>query len=439
MRLTLPRAAGVVVVALLPLLSGCEQVGALFHKVGDYLGASSGAPAAAPAGPAAMAGPGGPAAAPSVGVITLKSQTVPIIELVAGRTTASAIAEIRPQVSGIIEKRVFEEGSRVNAGDTLYQIDARSYQATLDAAKADLERAQASVPSARAKFERYQELSNVNGVSKQDVDEAKSALLQAEASVASASSAVRSAEINLGYTTVRAPISGLIGRSSVTEGALVTASQSAALATIRQIDPIYVDLTASSTSLMRLRKQINMTAMGGDSGAEVTLSLEDGSTYSQKGQIISSEANVDESTDTVTIRSSFANVNRQLLPGMYVRASVDVGTEDNVFLLPQRAVSRSVTGQATAYFLSADGSKVESRTLAANRSYGNSWVVSKDIKDGDRLVVDGLQRIRPGATVKAVPVELDDNGLVKAQPAPAGGAAASGGAAPAAGAASKTP
>jgi membrane fusion protein (multidrug efflux system) len=422
MKLSSPRAAAVLVVALLPLMAGCEQVGALFHKVGDALGAKSAAPAAAPQGMPAGMMPGAGAHAPSVGFITLKPQTVPITELVAGRTTASAVAEIRPQVNGIIEKRVFDEGSRVSAGDILYQIDARSYQAVLDAAKADLARAEASVPSAQAKFDRYKELSSVNGVSKQDIDEAKSALLQAQASVESARSAVRSAEINLGYTTVKAPISGLIGRSSVTEGALVTASQALAMATIRQIDPIYVDLTASSTSLMKLRKKVEGAMSADDSAPNVTLTLEDNSVYPAKGRIISSEANVDESTDTVTVRSSFANPDRQLLPGMYVRAAVEVGVEDGVFLLPQRAVSRNVTGQATAYFIGADD-KVENRVLVADRSEGNFWVVTKNVKDGDRLVVDGLQRIRPGAAVQPLAVELDDNGLVKPQPAPAAGAA----------------
>ena len=186
---------------------------------------------------------------PEVGFIVVHSTSAPIVEDVAGRTAASAVAEIRPQVGGIIEKRVFEEGSRVNAGDVLYRIDARPYQAAFDAAKADQQRTDASVPSAQARFDRYQELGNVNGVSKQDIDEARSTLAQAKASVAAAQSALRTAEISLGYTEVKAPISGLIGRSSVTEGALVTAGQATALATVRQIDPIYVDLSASSTSM----------------------------------------------------------------------------------------------------------------------------------------------------------------------------------------------
>lgn len=411
-------AGGVLLLAVtLPLVSGCEQVGAILHKAGDMLGAKSGgAPAGAPGGgmPAGMQMP-----TPAVSFIVMHPTSVPIVEEVAGRTAASAVAEIRPQVGGIIEKRVFEEGSRVNAGDILYRIDARSYQATLDAAKADLERYEASVPSAQAKFDRYQELANVNGVSKQDIDEARSALLQAKAAAASAASAVRTAEINLGYTQVKAPISGLIGRSSVTEGALVTAGQATALATIRQIDPIYIDLSASSSSMARMRQAIEQDGVNaGKEGPKVTIQLDDGSTYGEAGRIISTEANVDETTDTVTIRSSFANPKMQLLPGMYVRAAVEVGTEDHVFLLPQRAVSRNVTGQATALFLTSDD-KVEARVLKADRSYGFNWVVEKDVADGDRLIVEGVQKVRPGMQVKSSEVELGANGLVKPKPAAA--------------------
>lgn len=411
-------AGGIVLLAVaLPLVSGCEQVGAVLHKAGDMLGAKSGgAPAGAPGGgmPAGMQMP-----TPEVGFVVVHPSSAPIVEDVGGRTAASAVAEIRPQVGGIIEKRVFEEGSRVNAGDILYRIDARSYQATLDAAKADLERYEASVPSAQAKFDRYQELANVNGVSKQDIDEARSALLQAKAAVASAESAVRTAEINLGYTEVKAPISGLIGRSSVTEGALVTAGQATALATIRQIDPIYIDLSASSTSMNRMRQAIERDgAKAGKEGPKVTIKLDDGSTYEEAGRIISTEANVDENTDTVTIRSSFANPKMRLLPGMYVSASVEVGTENNIFLLPQRAVSRNVTGQATAFFLTPDN-KVEARVLTADRAYGFSWVVEKDVADGDRLIVEGVQKIRPGMQVKSAEVELGANGLVKPKAAAA--------------------
>jgi len=412
-------AGGALLLALaLPLVSGCEQVGAVLHKAGDMLGAKSGggAPAGAPGGgmPAGMQMP-----TPEVGFIVVHSTSAPIVEEVAGRTAASAVAEIRPQVGGIIEKRVFEEGSRVNAGDVLYRIDARSYQATLDAAKADLARAEASVPSAQAKFDRYQELANVNGVSKQDIDEARSALLQAKAAAASAASAVRTAEINLGYTEVKAPISGLIGRSSVTEGALVTAGQATALATIRQIDPIYVDLSASSTSMSRMRQTIERDGVAaGKEGPKVTIKLDDGSTYEETGRIISTEANVDETTDTVTVRSSFANPKLRLLPGMYVRAAVEIGSEDNIFLLPQRAVSRSATGQATAYFLTSDN-KVEARLLTADRAHGFSWVVEKDVSDGDRLIIEGVQKIRPGMEVKSAEVELGADGLVKPKAAAA--------------------
>jgi len=407
----LHKLGGALLIALALPLSGCEQVGAVLHKAGDMLGAKSGggAPAGAPGGGM----PGMQMPTPEVGFIVVHPTSAPIVEDVAGRTAASAVAEIRPQVGGIIEKRVFEEGSRVNAGDVLYRIDARPYQAALDAAKADQQRSEASVPSAQAKFDRYQELANVNGVSKQDIDEARSALLQAKAASAAAASAVRTAEINLGYTEVKAPISGLIGRSSVTEGALVTAGQATALATIRQIDPIYVDLSASSTSMSRMRQAIERDSVAaGGGGPKVTVRLDDGSTYAETGRIISTEANVDETTDTVTIRSSFANPKMELLPGMYVRAAVEIGTEENVFLLPQRAVSRSVTGQATAYFLGADN-KVETRTLSADRAHGFSWVVEKGVADGDRLIIEGVQKIRPGMEVKSAEVDLGADGLVK--------------------------
>ncbi len=212
---------------------------------------------------------------------------------------------------------------------------------------------------------------------------------------------------------MKAPISGLIGRSSVTEGALVTAGQATALATIRQIDPIYVDLSASSTTISRMRQAIERDGVAaGKEGPKVTIKLDDGSTYEETGRIISTEANVDETTDTVTIRSSFTNPKMQLLPGMYMRAAVEIGTEDNVFLLPQRAVTRTVTGQATAYFLTPDN-KVEARILNADRAYGFSWVVEKDVSDGDRLIVEGVQKIRPGMEVKAAEVELGADGLVK--------------------------
>lgn len=357
------------------------------------------------------AGLAGPRKPPQVGFIALKSTSAPIVENVAGRTVASAVAEIRPQVSGIIERRVFAEGSRVTAGEVLYQIDARTYQAAVDSANAALESAEAAVPSAQAKFGRYQELAKVNGVSKQDVDEARSALLQAKASVAAAESALRTAQINLDYTKVTAPISGLIGTSAVTQGALVTADQTTALATIRQIDPIYLDLTASSTALMRLRSMISALP-GGEAGARVKLSLSDGGIYKETGRVISTEAAVSQTTDTVTIRSSFANPDSLLLPGMYVRASVELGVEDNIFLLPQRAVSRTVEGEATAFFVTDDG-KAESRTVNAVRAYGNSWVVKGGLKDGDRLVVDGLQKIRSGMAVEPLAVELGEDGLVK--------------------------
>jgi len=352
------------------------------------------------------------AAEPQVGVITLHPQSVPIVEELPGRTVASAVAEIRPQVNGIIQKRVFAEGSRVESGDVLYLIDPRTYDATLNSAQADLQNAEAAVPSAQAKVDRYDKLAGVKGVAQQDIDEAHAALEQAKAQVAAAQAALQTAQINLEFTRVTAPISGLIGTSSETEGALVTANQTTALATIRQIDPIYVDLTAASGRILKVRKMIEENRITLNGPPKVRLTLEDGTIFDQVGEVISRGSNVDQTTDAVSIRASFANPEGMLLPGAYVRASVTLGEEPNSFLLPQRAVSRNVKGQATAYFLSADN-KVEMRLFDTVRSYQTSWVVRDGVKDGDRLIVDGVQKIQVGATAKPVPVELDARGLVK--------------------------
>lgn len=347
-----------------------------------------------------------------VGVVTLHPQSVPMTVTLPGRTAASAVAEIRPQVAGIIERRVFEEGSEVNAGDLLYQIDPRSYQAAFDSAEADLARAEASVPSAEAKEKRFEELAKVKGVSAQDLEDAHAALAEAKAGVAAAKAEVETARINLDYTKVAAPIGGLIGKSSVTQGALVTASQASALATIRQLDPIYVDLTESSVNLLKVRRRMGSGGPpGGGVKAPVDLILEDGTTYAHPGTIEFTEANVDEATGSLTLRASFPNPDHLLLPGSFVRATVTLGADDGVFLLPQRAVSRNPKGEATAMFVSADG-KVEMRALTTVRSYGNDWVVAAGVADGDRIVVDGLQKVRDGQSVEADEVRLDADGLV---------------------------
>ncbi len=369
-------------------------------------------------------GPPGGAGPVEVGTVALKAEAVPIVVEVAGRTTASAIADIRPQVDGIIKRRVFTEGSTVKAGDLLYEIDPSSYQAAYDSAAASLEKAQAALPSAQAKVDRYNQLVGVNSVTAQSLDDAKASLAQAKADIASAEAAVETAKINLDFTKVRAPIGGLIGTSTVTEGALVTAKQTTALATIRQIDPIYVDLSDSSANLLRFRTMMNSGKLTrGDGPPTVKLILEDGSTYGESGKLDTMDATVSETTGTFSIRSAMANPDRQLLPGMYVRAVITIGVDPKGFLLPQRAVDRNAKGAATAMFVTADN-KVETRILETVQAVGSNWLVDEGIKDGDRLIVDGLQKIRDGQSVNPVAVTLDATGVVHSTEAAAPAAAA---------------
>jgi membrane fusion protein (multidrug efflux system) len=355
-----------------------------------------------------------PAAPPAqVGVITLHAQEVPFVATVPGRTVASAVSEIRPQVSGIIQKRLFREGTEVKAGDVLYQIDDRSYRAALDSAKAGAERAQAAVANAQAESDRLEELGRRNVVSQQQIDAARATLAQAQADLSAANAAIETAQINLDNTRVTAPISGLIGTSPVTEGALVIANQTTALTTIRQIDPMFVDMTASSANLLRVRRMIAEGALHQASPSpEIRLTLEDGSQYSEVGAIEATEANVSETTGTVTVRARIANPQHLLLPGMYVRATVAVGTGTKGFLLPQRAVSRNAKGQATAMFVNADG-KAELRVLQTEQAYRNAWLVRKNVEEGDRLIVDGLQKLRGGQPVQPVEVKLDGQGIAQ--------------------------
>ncbi|MBN9019991.1 MAG: efflux RND transporter periplasmic adaptor subunit [Rhizobiales bacterium] len=361
-----------------------------------------------------------------VGVLTLKKQAVPIMVEVAGRTSALETADIRPQVDGIIKRRVFTEGSAVKVGDLLYEIDPSSYQATYDAAAAALEKAEAAVPSAQAKVDRYNQLVGANSVTGQNLDDAKAALAQANADVAAARASVEQAQINLTHTKVTAPIDGLIGTSSVTAGALVTANQTTPLATIRQINPINVDLSDSSVNLLRIRGMLDSGRLKRTDGPpKITLILEDGSVYPKTGTLESTDAAVSQTTGTFSIRSRFPNDDRTLLPGMYVRARIDVGTDESGFLVPQRAIDRNAKGAATAKFVTADN-KVETRILNTVQAVGNDWLVDEGIAEGDRLIVDGLQKARDGASVTAVAVTLDANGVVvedKAAPAAADPAA----------------
>ncbi|HHV2704741.1 TPA: efflux RND transporter periplasmic adaptor subunit [Escherichia coli] len=338
-----------------------------------------------------------------VGVVTLKSQPVSVVSELTGRTSAALSAEVRPQVGGIIQKRLFKEGDLVKAGQPLYQIDAASYQAAWNEARAALQQAQALVKADCQKAQRYARLVKENGVLQQDADDAQSTCAQDKASVEAKKAALETARINLDWTTVTAPISGRIGISSVTPGALVTASQDTALTTIRGLDTMYVDLTRSSVDLLRLRKQ--SLATNSDT-MSVSLILEDGTTYSEKGRLELTEVAVDESTGSVTLRAIFPNPQQQLLPGMFVRARVDEGVMENAILAPQQGVTRDAKGNANALVVNKDN-KVEQRTLETGETYDDKWLVLNGLHNGDRLIVEGSAKVTSGQTVKAVEVQAN--------------------------------
>jgi len=354
--------------------------------------------------PSQAAGSAAPSAAPSVGVVTLQAQRVSLAAELPGRTAAYQIAEVRPQVGGLVKARLFREGSDVLAGDVLYQIDSATYRAAVGSAQAALVKAEANLIPLRAKAERYRELAAIHAISQQDHDDAAAALKQAEAEVAAAGAALEADRINLGYTRITAPISGRIGRSSVTPGALVTASQSNSLATVQQLDPIYVDVTQPSASMLQLRRALDAGRLqkSADGAATVSLMLEDGSTYALPGKLQFSESTVDPSTGAVTLRAVFPNPKGELLPGMYVRAVVEEGVKQGALLVPQRGVQRDAAGRPVAYVVGADGT-LQLRTLVTERALGDAWLVSEGLAAGDRVVVEGLQNARPGAAVNAQP------------------------------------
>ena len=341
---------------------------------------------------------------PEVGVVTVQPQQVAITTELPGRTSASLVAEVRPQVSGIIQKRVFTEGSDVKAGQLLYQIDPATYQAAFASAKAAEARAEANLLPARLKEERYKDLVKIKAVSQQDYENAYASLKQAEADVASAKAAVETSRINLAYTKVIAPISGRIGKSAVTDGALVTANQPAPLATIQQLGSMYVDITQSSAELLRLQQNLasGQLQRGGAARARVKLLLENGAAYPLEGTLKFSDVTVDQSTGSVTLRSLFPNPNQILLPGMFVRAVVQEGVKEQAILVPQRGVSRNPAGNPVVMVVGAE-EKVEPRVIKADRTVGDSWLVSEGLKAGDRVILEGIQKARPGTPVKAVP------------------------------------
>ncbi|MFD1747137.1 efflux RND transporter periplasmic adaptor subunit [Rhizobium helianthi] len=352
-----------------------------------------------------------------VSVITMKQAEQPVTRVLPGRAVAYQKAEIRPRVNGLIEQITFKEGSEVKVGDLLYKIGDDTYNAALAEAKAALAKAEASVPSAQANFDRYQRLVN-SGATQIEYENARVTLLQAQADVAQAKAALQSAEINLGYTEIRAPFDGITSISNVSIGNIVTANQTTALTTLRKIDPIYVDLTDSSANLLELRSAIAAGRLKGNpTQADIRLTLEDGMKYNKTGKLDMAEMAVSETTGTYQIRAVFDNPENIILPGTYLRATVTVGYE-NGFLIPQRAATRNANGTLTAKFVGAEN-KVQSRTFEHTQLSGNSWLVTENIKDGDKLIVDGFQWIADGAPVAPVDATLDENGFVVETPAAA--------------------
>lgn len=338
-----------------------------------------------------------------VEVVTIQPRAEKLSVELPGRTTAFRVAEVRPQVSGILQKRLFEEGSEVTAGQLLYQIDPAIYLAQHDSAKAALEKARATEQSARLKAERYKNLVKTKAVSELDQVDAEASWKQAVADIASAEAALNSARINLEYTRIVAPISGHIGKSLISEGALVTAQQSSALATIQQLDPIYVDMTQSSTMLRNLKKDISPYLLTGDSKqtSNVTILFDDGSSYKQLGSLQFSDVTVEQSTGTITLRAIVANPDQELLPGMFVRARIDKGIRENAIFVPSAAISRNNKGQAVVMITDRD-SKVQSRIVTTGQVIREKTLVTEGLGAGEKVIVAGLQNIKAGSSVIVV-------------------------------------
>ena len=336
----------------------------------------------------------------AVNVVTLQSGPLMLTTELTGRSAPLRVAEVRPQVSGIILKRLFTEGSDVKAGDLLYQIDPAVYQVAVASAKANLAKAEANEQSARLKAQRYQELLKVKSISRQDYDDADASWKQAKAEIMASKAALRTAEINLGYTRITAPISGRIGKSAVTEGALVTAQQADSLTAIQQLDPMYVDVRQSTADLLRLKRLVAEGKLTQDEqkGAQVTFQLEDGSTYGEEGSLQFSDVTVDETSGMVTLRVIVPNPHQLLLPGMFMRATLQEGERAQGLLVPQTAVTRTPNGGATVMVVTADN-KVELRNVQLSRVVGSNWVVESGLTSGERVIVAGLQKVRPGAVV----------------------------------------
>lgn len=343
----------------------------------------------------------GPQGGPGqVTVATLKPETVTLTRELPGRANAYQVAEVRPQVSGIVAKRLFAEGGLVKAGQPLYQLDDASYRAAANSARAQLARAEATANAARLSARRIAELAKVDAVSVQDDENAQAALKQAEADLGAARAALDSANVTLGYARITAPIDGRIGKSSVTQGALVNAGQADALATIHQLDPIYIDLTQSSAELLQLRRELDAGRLQGADGLPVTVLLEDGSEFAHKGTLEFSEVSVDPSTGTFNLRVRVDNPDNLLMPGMFVRALVGSGVRQDALLVPMQGIARDPKGNTSAMVVDGEG-KVAVRPVKVSRAIGDKWLVEDGLQAGDKVIVEGLQKIGPGMPVQA--------------------------------------
>ncbi|MDR2017568.1 MAG: efflux RND transporter periplasmic adaptor subunit [Syntrophobacterales bacterium] len=347
---------------------------------------------------------------PEVAVVAMKEEQVAISTELPGRTSAYLVAEVRPQVSGIIQKRLFTEGDDVKAGDVLYQINPAPYQASYNNAMAALARAEANLPPIQLKAERYKELIVIKAVSQQDYDDVSAAVKQAEAEVAVNKAAVETARINLTYTRITAPISGRTGKSHVTVGALATAHQTAPLTTIQQLDPIYVDAMQSSANLLALKRNMEAGRINGASSrqARAKLLLEDGTPYPSEGNMKFSDVTVDPSTGSFSLRTVFPNPKHTLLPGMYVRPVILEGVVNRAILAPQQGVSRDSKGNPMALIVDSEG-KVQVRMLTLDRAIDDKWLVTSGLSTGDRVIVEGIQKVSPGAPAKAIPFDAGRN------------------------------
>lgn len=346
---------------------------------------------------------GGPGGVAEVGYLKVEARPETLSTELTGRVTSSRTAEIRPQVGGIIQERTFQEGSQIAAGQVLYRIDPALFQAALDNAQAILTRSRATLERARLRAERKANLTKTKAVSQDEYDDAEAQLKEAMGNLAANEAAVVTARINLDFTKVTSPIAGRIGRSAVTQGALVTANQPLALATVQQLDPIYVDITRSNRQMLQLRRALEDGRLqrAGDKQAKVTLTLEDGRAYAQSGRLEFSEVTVDRNTGAVTLRASFPNPDKVLLPGMFVRARVEEGVRPDAILVPQKGVQRNRLGQPTALVLTPED-KVEQRVLTIDRAVGNQWLVDSGLSPGDRLIVEGGMKVKPGDQVRGV-------------------------------------